>query len=233
MNQRCSGFILHPSSFILPMGGPVVAGAAVRVGGRINAMRIQAVLLTGRWVQLEPLDQSHREGLRAAADDERIWQHTLVVARGVGFDPWLDDVTAQRDAGRQVPFAVRRLAGGKLVGSTSFLDPSLRHKRLEIGSTWYIPEVWGTEVNPESKLLLLTHAFEVLGMNRVAFVTDSRNERSQAAIARLGAVREGVCRSHMITQGGRVRDSVLFSIIAAEWPKVKEQLTARLAVRGS
>jgi RimJ/RimL family protein N-acetyltransferase len=195
-------------------------------------MRIQAIVLTGRWVQLEPLDQGHREGLRAAADDERIWQHTLAVARGEGFDAWFDDVLAQRDADQQVPFAVRRLANDQLVGSTSYYDFNPRHKRIEIGSTWYNPAVWGTEVNPESKLLLLTYAFEVLGMNRVAFVTDSRNERSQAAIAKLGAVREGICRSHMVTQGGRVRDSILFSIIATEWPKVKEQLTARVAAGG-
>jgi RimJ/RimL family protein N-acetyltransferase len=190
-------------------------------------MCIQAIVLRGRWVQLEPLDQGHRNGLRAAADDERIWQHTLAVARGAGFDAWFDDALAQRDADQKIPFAVRRLTNDELVGSTSYLDINLRHRRIEIGSTWYNPEVWGTEVNPESKLLLLTHAFEVLGLNRVAFVTDSRNERSQAAIAKLGAVREGVCRSHMVTQGDRVRDSVLFSIIAAEWPKVKVQLTAR------
>jgi RimJ/RimL family protein N-acetyltransferase len=195
-------------------------------------MRIQAIVLRGRWVQLEPLDQRHREGLRAAADDERIWQHTLVVARGEGFDAWFDDVLAQRDAGRQIPFAVRRLTSDQLVGSTSYLDINLRHKRIEIGSTWYHPSVWSTAVNPECKLLLLTHAFEVLGVSRVALITDARNEQSQAAIAKLGAVREGVCRSHMVTQGGRVRDSVLFSIIAPEWPQVRSGLLARLADSG-
>ncbi len=192
-------------------------------------MCIQAIVLTGRWVQLEPLDPRHREGLRAAAEDERIWQHTLVLARGPGFDAWFDDALAQRDAGRQIPFAVRRLANDQLVGSTSYLDINLRHKRIEIGSTWYNTQVWGSEINPESKLLLLTHAFEVLGMNRVAFVTDSRNERSQAAIAKLGAVREGICRSHYITQGGRIRDSIQFSIIAPEWPQARSRLLARLA----
>jgi RimJ/RimL family protein N-acetyltransferase len=186
--------------------------------------------LTGRSVRLEPLTAAHRDGLRAAADDERIWQHTLVVARGPGFDAWFDDALAQQRAGRQVPLAVRALAGGRLVGSTSYLDPSERHRRVEIGSTWYSPDVWGTAVNPECKLLLLRHAFEVLGANRVSFVTDARNERSQAAIAKLGAVREGVLRAHMVTQGGRVRDSVLFSIVAAEWPRVSEKLGARLAV---
>jgi RimJ/RimL family protein N-acetyltransferase len=186
-------------------------------------------MLSGRWVRLEPLAATHRAGLRSAADDERIWQHTLVVARGPGFDTWFDDVLSQRDAGHQIPFAVRRLADGNLVGSSSFLDPNPRHKRIEIGATWYHPDVWGAEVNAECKLLLLAYAFEVFEANRVAFVTDVRNERSQAAIAKLGAVREGICRSHYITQGGRVRDSVQFSIVASEWPQVKERLIARLA----
>jgi RimJ/RimL family protein N-acetyltransferase len=121
------------------------------------------------------------------------------------------------------------VADGHLVGSTSLLDINLRHKRIEIGSTWYHPSVWGTPVNPECKLLLLAHAFEVLGVNRVALVTDVRNARSQAAIAKLGAVREGICRWHMVSQGGRVRDSVQFSIIAPEWPAVRSGLLARLA----
>jgi RimJ/RimL family protein N-acetyltransferase len=190
---------------------------------------LEPITLTGRWVRLEALAESHREPLRGAADDERIWQHTLVRGRGPEFDTWFDEAIKQRDSGRQVPFAVRRLHDESLVGSTSYQDVVLRHKRVEIGSTWYNPAVWATQVNPECKLLLMTHAFEVLGVNRVSFVTDLRNERSQAAIARLGAVREGVCRSHMITQGGRVRDSVLFSIIAPEWPQVKARLLARLA----
>jgi N-acetyltransferase len=190
---------------------------------------IAVPILMGAWVQLEPLGSSHREPLRHAADDERIWQHTLVVARGAGFDAWFDEALAERDAGRQVPYAVRRRADDDLVGSTSFLDPSLRHRRVEIGSTWYNPAVWSSRVNAECKLLLLTHAFEALGMNRVSFVTDLLNTRSQAAIAKLGAQREGVLRAHMITQGGRLRDSVVFGITAADWPGVKQRLTARVA----
>ena len=185
--------------------------------------------LTGRWVRLEPLAEAHREALRRAADDERIWKNTLVVGRGPGFDASFDDAFVQRDAGRQIPFAVRLLTDDRLIGSTSYLDVNPRHKRVEIGSTWYEPAVWGTAVNPECKLLLLAHAFEVLGVNRVALVTDLRNEHSQAAIAKLGAVQEGVLRAHMVTQGERVRDSVVFSIVAPEWLRVKERLTARLA----
>ncbi len=194
---------------------------------------MEAPVLTGRWVQLEPLGERHREALRAAADDERIWVHTLTVARGPEFDPWFDEAIGQRSAGRQIPFAVRRLADNSLVGSTSYLDLVPRHRRVEIGSTWYTPDVWDTHVNPECKLLLLAYAFEVLRMNRVSLCTDARNTRSQAAIAKLGAVKEGILRSHMLTQGGRVRDSVLYSIISSEWPEVKARLSERLALVGS
>jgi RimJ/RimL family protein N-acetyltransferase len=190
---------------------------------------MEVAVLHGHWVQLEPLGDEQRDDLRRAADDECIWVHTLMVARGPQFDRWFDDALAERDARRQVPFAVRRLTDHALVGSTSYLDPLPRHGRVEIGSTWYRPEVWGTAVNPECKLLLLTHAFEVMGMNRVSLCTDVRNTRSQAAIEKLGAVKEGILRAHMVTQGGRVRDSVLYSIVAADWPAVKARLTARLA----
>jgi steroid delta-isomerase-like uncharacterized protein len=103
-----------------------------------------------------------------------------------------------------------------------------RHRRVEIGSTWYNPDVWGTVVNPECKLLLLAHAFDVLGMNRVSLCTDARNARSQAAIENLGAVKEGILRAHMVTQGGRIRDSVQYGIAVGEWPAVKARLVARL-----
>jgi RimJ/RimL family protein N-acetyltransferase len=180
-------------------------------------------------VRLEPLAEEHREGLRIAADNDRIWEHLALLGRGEGFDQWFATAFAQREAGRRLPFAVRLLKTGELIGSTSYLDPVLEHKRVEIGWTWYRLEHWTTAVNPECKLLLLSHAFGTLGLNRVSFVTDVRNERSQAAIAKLGALREGILRSHMITRNGRIRDSVLFAITANEWPKVKEGLERRLA----
>lgn len=191
--------------------------------------RLDVPPLTGRWVRLEPLAAAHREPLRAAADDARIWAVTLTRGDGPGFDPWFDDALAERDAGRRVPFAVQRLADGAWVGSTSYLDVALRHRRVEIGSTWYHPDAWATAVNPECKLLLLAHAFDVVGVNRVALVTDLLNTRSQAAISKLGAAREGVLRAHMLSQGGRVRDSVVFAITTAEWPAVRDGLVARLA----
>src|SRR5260370_27235139 len=109
--------------------------------------------LTGHSVRLEPLAAPHRDDLRAAAADERIWRHTLTAAHGPGFDAWFDDALAECRDGRRVPFAVRRLSDGLLVGSTSFLDPSERHRRGEIRSTWYLPQVWGGAVNPEGELL--------------------------------------------------------------------------------
>ena len=191
-------------------------------------MTLSVPALAGRHVRLEPLAEAHREPLRAAADDEPIWRHTITVARGPGFDAWFDDALTQHAAGHRLAFAVRRAADDALVGSTSYLDVVLDHKRVEIGSTWYRPDVWGTSINPECKLLLFAYAFDVFGVNRVALITDRMNERSRAAIVKLGAVREGVLRSHMVVQGGRVRDSVMFSITSNEWPTVRQRLAVRL-----
>lgn len=188
--------------------------------------------LAGRFVRLEPLAEDHRGGLHRAAEDDRIWEHMTVLGRGPGFDRWFNDSIEHRDLGKRIPFAVRLLATGELVGSTAYIEPNLLHRRVEIGWTWYRPDQWAGAVNPECKLLLLTHAFVVLGMNRVSFVTDVRNERSQAAIAKLGAIREGVMRAHSITRGGRIRDSVLFAITSADWPRVQESLAARVAGLG-
>ena len=192
---------------------------------------ITAPMLAGKWVRLEPLAEEHREGLRIAADDERIWEHMLGIARGPEFDVWFENSIEESAAGKRVAFAVRRLHDAALVGHTAYLDPVPTHRRVEIGSTWYRPDVWQTAVNPGCKLLLLSHAFDTLQLNRVSLVTDLRNARSQAAIAKLGAIREGVLRAHMITRDSRVRDSVIFGITRAEWPAVKERLLARLISR--
>jgi len=191
----------------------------------------RVITLQGHWVALEPLAEAHREPLRHAANDERIWASTIVRADGNAFDSWFADALAEEKSGRRVPFAVRRLADMACVGSTSYLDIAPKHRRIEIGATWYRPDAWGTMINPESKLLLLTHAFEVLEVQRVAFITDVENKHSRAAILKLGARQEGVLRSHMVSQGGRMRDSVVFSIVASEWPGVREALQARTAGR--
>src|SRR6266487_5153201 len=105
-------------------------------------MPLEVPVLLGRVVRLEPLAESHREPLRRAADDDRIWEFTLTRSNGPGFDPWFDDALAERDAGRRVPFAVCQLSDGRYVGSTSYLDVAIKHGRVEIGSTWYHPDVW-------------------------------------------------------------------------------------------
>jgi RimJ/RimL family protein N-acetyltransferase len=130
----------------------------------------------------------------------------------------VNDALVARDRGNELPFVIRDLDTGALVGSTRYLDISVANRGLEIGWTWLNPSVWRSRVNSECKYLLLSHAFEALGAIRVQLKTDQRN------LARLGAVREGVLRSHMILQSGYVRDTVFFSIIAAEWPAVKERL---------
>ncbi|HEY1186381.1 MAG TPA: GNAT family protein [Gemmata sp.] len=196
-------------------------------------MEITAPVLIGQRVRLEPLAEEHREGLRTASDDDRVWAFLPAGGRGPEFDPALNDALAMRAAGKRLPYAVRLLATGELVGATSYIDPVPAHKRVEIGWTWYHPDRWAGPVNPECKLLLLAHAFDTLGLNRVQFVTDSRNARSQAALAKLGARCEGTLRAHMIVRGGRLRDTVVFAIVASEWPQVKAGLVARLAAFGA
>ena len=132
-------------------------------------------------------------------------------------------------AGEQVPFAVRLLSDGRLIGMSRLFEIDAAHRRLELGYTWYIPEFWGTAVNPDAKLLLLTHVFEGWGARRVQFKIHHGNLRSQAAVEKLGAVREGVLRAHMIQPDGSRRDSVVLSIIADEWPTVKARLQERLS----
>jgi len=189
--------------------------------------------LSGRVVRLEPLAESHREPLRAAAQSEAIWEFNLVSGFGPAFDSWFDAALAGQSAVTRVPYAVITVQDNVAIGSTSFLDPSPAHRRVEIGSTWYLPAFWNTGVNPECKLLLLTQAFDVMAMNRVSFQVDLKNLRSQRAVTKLGAVREGVLRKHCITYTGRERDTVVFSITAQKWAGIRERLTKRLAGAGS
>ena len=178
-------------------------------------------------VRLEPLVAEHRDGLARAADHAEIWDHMPHDASGGGFDTWFDHSLQLALAGREAVWAVR--TDGALVGSTRYLAIEPVHRRLEIGHTWYAPQVWASRVNPACKLALLRYAFESLGFNRVELKTDNRNLRSQAAIAKLGATREGVFRAHMVRRDGSLRDSVYFSIVRDEWPSVRDRLTARVA----
>ena len=183
---------------------------------------------TGRFVQLEPLAESHREGLRVAGADPAIWAYLSINGYGPAFDPWFDKARQMHETGVHIAFAVRRLTDNALVGSTRFLEIVPEHKRAEIGWTWYATSAQASSVNPECKLLLLNHAFAA-GANRVELKTDARNARSRAAIAKLGAKQEGIFRAHMVVRDGHISDSVYFSIIRSEWPGVRAGLEARLA----
>jgi RimJ/RimL family protein N-acetyltransferase len=188
---------------------------------------LRPILTAGR-VRLEPLAEGHRRGLAAAANHPIIWAHMPIDASGAGFAAWFDASLSLALAGREAVWAVRTLDDNALVGSTRYLAIEPAHRRLEIGHTWYAPDQWGGHVNPSCKLALMRHAFETLDFNRVELKTDNRNLRSQTAIAKLGAVREGVFRAHMVRRDGALRDSVYFSVVKSEWPAVEGRLTWRL-----
>lgn len=181
--------------------------------------------LTGRFIALELLNEGHVAELTRAGDDGRIWKHTSF---GRNPESYFAEAFAARDDRSMVPFAVRLLSENRLVGMTRFLDIDEKQHRCEIGYTWTVPDVWGTAVNPEAKLLLLGHCFERAHLRRVQLKTDSLNVHSQAAIAKLGAVREGVLRAHMARPDGSQRDTVMFSVTQAEWPAVRAGLEDRL-----
>ncbi len=192
--------------------------------------RFNKVVLEGEFVRLEPLALTHKSGLEAAIRDGELWNLFVTL---VPHPDQLDAFFAQADdwynTGESLAFATIDKRSGKIAGSTRFMKANLPNKRVEIGFT-FLGESWQrTPVNTEAKLLMLQHAFETLGLNRVELLTDFLNSKSRAAIARLGAKEEGVLRSHMVMPNGRVRDSVLFSITNHEWRGVKENLQFKLA----
>ena len=181
------------------------------------------VTLTGKFVRLEPLSETHVSELTTAgARDEMIWKHMLYGQIKTEEDMlgWVRDILSRPD----LPFAVVHLASGKVAGATRYLNIIPEHRGLEIGGTWYGPDFRRTVVNTECKYLLMTYAFETLGCIRVQLKTDSRNLRSQKAIERIGAKREGVLRNHMILPDGKYRDSVFYSVLGREWADVKKRL---------
>ena len=192
-------------------------------------MRIEPRVLENRWVRLEPFAPELKEAVRDALNvDEAAWSIMVSTAYGEHFDPWWDGFIERFEAGRDTPYAVRRLEDGRIVGTSSLHDLFPQHRRVELGSTFFHPDARGGAVNPASKRLLLQHAFDS-GIVRVEIITDGINARSQAAIAKLGAVREGVLRRHKITHTGRVRDTVMFAVTDQDWPGVRARLDARLA----
>jgi RimJ/RimL family protein N-acetyltransferase len=190
----------------------------------------QDVSLVGDHVRIEPLGPGHARDLAdELGTDDDVWRW-LVDPPGdeVGMRAFVAGALADRANGERFPFAIVEQSTGRAVGSSSYLDIVPEHRRIEIGWTFYARRVWRSAVNTESKLLLLGHAFDDLGYERVALKTHHRNERSQAAIARLGATREGVLRHHMVDRYGGWRDSVYYSILSDEWPRVRDRLRADL-----
>ena len=185
--------------------------------------------LVGRHVTLRPLERADRDALVAVAAADDLWDTFYAnVSQLKTADRWIETSFAQADYGRALLFAVCDPAG-QVVGTTRYMRMAPAHRRLEIGGTFYAKAVQRTGVNTEAKLMLLTHAFEVLDCQCVQIRTDSLNKRSQAAIERLGAKKDGVLRGHQRMADGRLRDTVVYSILDREWPGVKQNLNFLLA----
>ncbi len=190
--------------------------------------------LTGRHVALVPLQADHAADLWLAGSAPEIWTYMRSgVASFADMEAWVGAALAERDQTGSKPYVIRELATGKLVGSTRLFDIQLAHRNGEIGHTWYEPRVWRSAVNTESKLLFLGYCFEQLDFLRVQFKTCSRNVRSQKAIERLGAVKEGMLRDNIINADGYIRTSVYYSVLQREWPAVKQRLEGFLGTANS
>lgn len=191
---------------------------------------MQPISLEGARVRLVPLRAAHSDALwetiEAQGDAMReVWRYFPVeISTREAMHDWINEAQTEESAGVSLPFAIYDRELHAFVGSTRFMDYTPAHRAVEIGATWLCPQVWRTPVNTECKLLLFRHAFETLELIRVFFKTDARNQRSQRAIERLGAQREGTLRAHRILPDGFVRDSVYYSVLAREWPGVEARL---------
>jgi N-acetyltransferase len=185
-------------------------------------------------VRLEPIGRCHLAGLCEVGLDPQIWQWYAVPIRNAEeMAAAVGTALEEQERGVSLPFAIIEKAGGRVVGSTRYMNIDATHHRVEIGWTWVASRWQRTAINTEAKYLLLRHAFEKLDCIRVEFKTDSLNERSRAAILRIGAQEEGTFRNHMITASGRLRHSVYYSIVQAEWPRVRARLEQMLQVDGT
>lgn len=190
---------------------------------------VAPVILEGRYVRLEPLSQTHQPGLAAVGLDEELWRWIPTQVRTPEeMTAYIATALDEQARGVSLPFALMEKSGGRAIGCTRYGNIDRTHHRVEIGWTWVAPAWQRTRVNTEAKYLLLRHAFETLGCIRVELKTDSLNEKSRAAILRIGAHEEGTFRNHMITASGRIRHTVYFSILDSEWPDVKSRLQSKM-----
>jgi N-acetyltransferase len=189
-------------------------------------MEVKPVVLTGKHVRLEPMTEAHISGLAEIGVGQPFWDFMLYGRMESEEDMrgWVMDIISRGEKRTDLPFTVVHLVSGRVSGATRYLNINPKDRGLEIGGTWYGTDFQRTGVNTECKYLLLSHAFEMLGAIRVQLKTDLRNERSQKAIERIGARREGILRNHMILPDGRYRDSVFYSILDSEWSRVKKNL---------
>ncbi len=186
---------------------------------------VEPVTLSARGVQLVPLGLEHEAGLRAAAADGELWKLRITsVPEPEQTRKYIEDALAMREAGNRFAFTVLEEATGRVLGSSSYHDILPAVKRVEIGYTWYGQSSQRSHVNTTAKLLLMTHAFETLGCHVVGWRTDNFNFKSQAAIERLGAKKDGVIRGHALRRDGTIRDTVMYSMRSGEWPEAKAQL---------
>ncbi|VWC23574.1 GNAT family N-acetyltransferase [Burkholderia lata] len=191
---------------------------------------LEPPILTGERVELRPLDSSDRQALLDAAADDQLWNLKITVVPGPEtIDAYIDTALQGRATGTVMPFTIVDRASGRVIGSTRFWKIDRKNRKLEIGHTWLSESAQRTRANTEAKWLLLGYAFDVLQCVRVQFTTDELNEKSRAAILRLGAKQEGIVRHERIMPDGRKRNSVRFSIIDDEWPEVRARLLAKLA----
>ncbi len=195
----------------------------------IDGMKIEPIVLRGEHVRLEPMSPGHVDGLAAVGQEPSIWEFMVdrIIDRD-GMRLFVEKALADQAQGRSLPFVTRLAATDEIVGTSRFGNISTADRRVEIGWTWIAPERQRSAVNTEAKLLMLTHAFEIWKCIRVEFKTDALNQRSRTAIRRLGAIEEGTLRQHMITDTGRFRDSVYFSILDNEWPQIRSDLRRKL-----
>ncbi len=195
-----------------------------------TALKIEPVTLTGRYVRLEPIAEAHIPALATVGLEEEIWRYMRYgkMESIEQLSAWVGELLKLQEQGTDLPFAVINLESKSAIGCTRYLNIDTMDRSLEIGGTWYGLNYQGTMVNTDCKYLLMKHAFEVLGCVRVWFKTDRRNVRSQRALERLGVVKEGVLRNHMILPDGYIRDSVVYSLLPNEWSEVKKKLEARL-----
>lgn len=192
---------------------------------------ITPVTLQGKYVRLEPLSETHISGLAEIGIGQSFWDFMLYgnIQTEADMRNWVKDILSRAEKGTDLPFVAIHLASGRVAGATRYLNIMPKDRGLEIGGTWYGTDFQRTPVNTECKYLLMTHAFETLKCIRVQLKTDKRNERSQKAIERLGAKKEGILRNHMILPDGRYRDSVFYSILDTEWADVKKNLEEMMA----